>query len=378
MKRNPTHTIKTNKHPYATKRYPTHPISQHKQNKIKRTKHLKKHKGITTTKHTKYQNKNKNTTQLPKNPTTYTNILKIKNKNLKQARPTGLAQIKHRKKLDKPTYLQNKKNTNNKTIPPNKRNKKPKNKTQITNPQQKISKSKKYLPQLLLMKNGDIETNPGPMPNLLQTHPNTHKNRCKLYFIPSTIKLQPEYQHLAKQFAPSIKITHPNHQDATIKHPHLSNYIYQNQHHPPPRILYALITTISPSLETCNHIVAQTPTPDWTSILLEKMTKLHNPPERHIQNTHPYTLFTQTNQQLINPPDSINNEIYNFIEENKQNINLNIMKEKFPFLPDQLLKETLKHREPLNEYSHPPQLHNIPMIQTHNTQTTNYNTHLTT
>ena len=35
--------------------------------------------------------------------------------------------------------------------------------------------------QLLLLLSGDIETNPGPMPNILQTHPPTHRNRCKSY-----------------------------------------------------------------------------------------------------------------------------------------------------------------------------------------------------
>ncbi len=189
------------------------------------------------------------------------------------------------------------------------------------------------------MLSGDIEPNPGPMPNLLQKHPNPHKNRCKIYFIPCTIKLQPEYQHIAKQFSPSINITHPNHNNTTTNYPHLSNYICQNIHHPPPRILYALITTLSPSIETCNILLAQTPTPDWTTLLLEQMATLQNPPERHIQNTHPYTLFTQTNQKLINPPNSIHKEIYEFIETQNQNINLETLTNKFPFLPEKLLKK---------------------------------------
>ena len=142
-------------------------------------------------------------------------------------------------------------------------------------------------PQRLLMICGDIKSNPGPMPNLPQNHPATHKNRNKIYFILCTIKLHPEYQHLATQFSPSINLTHPNHHETTTKYPHLLKYIYLNEHHPPPRLLYALITTISRSLETCNHILIQTPTPDWTTTLLEKMTFLQNPPERHILNTHP-------------------------------------------------------------------------------------------
>ena len=172
--------------------------------------------------------------------------------------------------------------------------------------------------------------------------------------------------------------THPEHLTTITKYPHLSNYIYQNQHHPPPRMLYALITTISPILETCNHLLIQTPTPDWTTTLLERMTLLQNPPERHIHITHPYTLFTQTNQNLINPPNSIHKEIYNFIEKNNQSNNLDILTNKFPFLPDNLLKKTLKHKEPINKYSHPPQLPNRPITHTQYIHPTTQITHITT
>ena len=120
-------------------------------------------------------------------------------------------------------------------------NKNPNQITKITSKQQTKTYKKQPLlftsytfhSQLLLLLSGDIETNPGPMPNILQTHPPTHRNRCKNYFIECTIKLQPEYQHLAKQFSPIINITHPNHQDATNKYPYLSSYIHRNQHHPP-------------------------------------------------------------------------------------------------------------------------------------------------
>ena len=175
---------------------------------------------------------------------------------------------------------------------------------------------------LLLILSGDIETNPGPMPNVLQFYPPSHKNRCKRYFIECTIKLQPEYQHLPKQFFPIINITYPNHQDTTTVYPHLSRYIYQNQHHPPPRILYALITTISPVIKTCNHILIQTLGPDWTTKVLEQMASLQNPPERHINTPHPYTQFLQTNQDIINPPNNINKKLYNFINQNTKPLTL--------------------------------------------------------
>ncbi len=51
--------------------------------------------------------------------------------------------------------------------------------THNTNHKQKKSCFKTYSPQLLLILCGDIETNPGPMPNLLQTHPSTHKNKVQ-------------------------------------------------------------------------------------------------------------------------------------------------------------------------------------------------------
>ena len=91
---------------------------------------------------------------------------------------------------------------------------------------------KKHKVHLLLLRCGDIETNPGPMPNILTKHPPSHKQRNKTYFIPFTIKLQPEYQHLAKEFSPSLNTTHPRHLDSTTTYPHLSRYItYTNITH---------------------------------------------------------------------------------------------------------------------------------------------------
>ena len=110
---------------------------------------------------------------------------------------------------------------------------------------------------LLLILSGDIETNSGPMPNILQTHPPSHRKRCKMCFLERTIKLLLEYQHLAKQISPNINITHPKHHDTIVDYPHLSRYIYKNQHHPPPRILYAFITTINPIIETFSHLLIQ-------------------------------------------------------------------------------------------------------------------------
>ena len=230
----------------------------------------------------------------------------------------------------------------------------------------------------LLILSRDIKTNPSHMPNLLQTHPSTHKNRCKMYFIPCTIKLQPKYQHLAKQYSPTINLTHPKHQDTITEYPHISRYIYQNQHHPPPHLLYALITTISPVIKTCDQILIQILDPDSATLPIEQMASLQNPPERHIITTHPYTKFIQTNQNIINPPNTIHKKIYNFIKQNNEPLKIQIMTNKFPFLPKKLLIETLKCNKPLHEYSHPPPLPNIPILSTQETQTTNHNTHIIT
>ena len=54
-----------------------------------------------------------------------------------------------------------------------------------------------FINQLTLLQYGDTEPNPGPMPNVLHRHPTTHKRIANTYFISNTIKLHPEYQHLA-------------------------------------------------------------------------------------------------------------------------------------------------------------------------------------
>lgn len=113
----------------------------------------------------------------------------------------------------------------------------------------------------LLILCGDIETNPGPMPNILKNHPSTHKRKAKTYFIPNTIKLHPEYIHLTKKFAPLLKNTHSLHHHISLTLPHLHEYIQQKlTDHPTSHILYAIIITISPSIDTCNELIARQPT----------------------------------------------------------------------------------------------------------------------
>ena len=130
--------------------------------------------------------------------------------------------------------------------------------------------------------------------------------------------------------------------------------------HPVPRLLFALITTISPNINTCEHQIINIPNQDWTTILLDKMTTLRNPPERHINIVHPYIKFVNNHKKLINPPTTIHNEIFDFIRQETTPPTIHTLTEKFPFLPNSLLNETLRIYEPLNEYHHPPPIPQIP------------------
>ena len=82
-------------------------------------------------------------------------------------------------------------------------------KTNMKKPKTIYFTSYYFINKLELLKCGDIELNPGPMPNILHTHPAPHKKRANIYLIPNTIKLQPEYQHIATTFAPILK-KHPS------------------------------------------------------------------------------------------------------------------------------------------------------------------------
>ena len=152
-----------------------------------------------------------------------------------------------------------------------------------------------------LFKSEDIETNSRFMPNILETYPPSHRWRYKT-FIACIIKLQPKYQHLEKIFLLLLKINHPNHINATKNLPHLIRYLNLKRQHLEPRLLFALITTISPNINSCEHQLIRIPNSNWTSTILDRMTTLQNPPERHIHTPHPYTQFTLNHEKIINPP----------------------------------------------------------------------------
>ena len=104
----------------------------------------------------------------------------------------------------------------------------PYHKSTITSPQQYYI----WNNTTLITLSGDIESNPGPMPDLLNTHPTDHKRRQTTYFIPSTIKFQPEYQHLAKTFQPFFQTSHPLHAQTMLSLPYLYQYIQTHVNHP--------------------------------------------------------------------------------------------------------------------------------------------------
>ena len=190
-------------------------------------------------------------------------------------------------------------------------------KTHMKKPKTILTHGHYFINKLELLKCGDIESNPGPMPNILHSHPTTHKRRANIYFIPNTIKLQPEYQHLANTFAPILKNTHSLYPQTINTYPHLHQYIQTQRQSPPTHLLYALIITIHPLIDTCNHILAQPQNFHfnniWTNTLIIRLANLHNPPERHIMTPHPYTTFIENNQDIILPQNSIHTKIYEFI-----------------------------------------------------------------
>ena len=239
-----------------------------------------------------------------------------------------------------------------------------------------------FINRLTLLQCGDIEPNPGPMPDILRTHPALHKKRAKTYFISNTIKLQPEYQHIASTFAPILSHNHPLHHQTTTMYPHLHQYTQAQNLSPPTHILYALIITINPSIDTCNNILAQPHiyhfNDIWTNTLIIRLANLNNPPKRHILTQHPYTTFIENNQNIINLKDSIHTELYEFIHNQEIPPTPITIQREFPFLPVKLITESLRCLKNINEYSHPPPLPNIPTPTLRTIIRTNYETHIIT
>jgi hypothetical protein len=161
--------------------------------------------------------------------------------------------------INTPIYIN--KNTKNKNL----------DYTQINGKLKSSTKSKYYI--LILLLSGDTAHNPGPMPNILKRHPTLHKKNAKLYFIPNTIKLHPEYKHIAQAFAPLLKNTHPLHELHNNMHPYISQYIQQLIEYPSSHILYAIVITIHPSIDYCDIILhpQNLQITRWTNTLLQTL-----------------------------------------------------------------------------------------------------------
>ena len=107
------------------------------------------------------------------------------------------------------------------------------------------------------------------------------------------------------------------------------------------------------------------------------MSTLRNPPERHINMLHSYIKFINNHKKMINPPTTIHKEIFDFIHQEPTPTTIHTLTEKFPFLPNSLLNETLRIYEPLNKYTHPPSIPQIPPPPiTNETQNLNSNTQI--
>lgn len=126
-------------------------------------------------------------------------------------------------------------------------------KTHLKIPQSLILKGF-FIPNILyFVTRGDIELNPGPMPDILRNHPSPHKKRNKTYFISKTINLQSKYRHSAKIFVPLLLDTHLHHYYTIISHPILHQYIQICTNHFSTHILYTLIIIINQLINVYNN-----------------------------------------------------------------------------------------------------------------------------
>jgi hypothetical protein len=84
------------------------------------------------------------------------------------------------------------------------------------------------------------------------------------------------------------------------------------------------------------------------------LSQLPIPPETHLTIPHPFDLFQQANEDLMNPSNTIHMQLYDFIDQHPEPLSLNNMQNKFPFLPTSFLIQALRCHEPIPAYQHPP------------------------
>ena len=215
---------------------------------------------------------------------------------------------------------------------------------------------------LTLLQCGDIKPNPSPTLKLPDTFsPQVHLF-YKTYFIPQTISLKPDYYDLNNKFMPLIDSRHPNHSQYKESHKNLCQFAKRYSQYPPHQMLLALITTIHPTPECCNDILQDSQV--RSNLPLFKMLnylKHHSTPLTH--TTHILENFYSTHSNQLSKPNSIYQQLYNYIAMQPQPT-LDQITAKFPSIPPSLINNALKCKQSIIGYipPPPPPLHPPPQI----------------
>ena len=218
---------------------------------------------------------------------------------------------------------------------------------------------------IIILLGGDIHTNPGPSPHILENLPIEYTQRQKQYFIHNTTTLKSQYAHLEELFGLYLHKTTSQTQSHDLTHIRkhsslLSAYPINHQ-------IYAFIIAYSPIPNICNQLMSNNLDPRCLTIL----RRLHNQPP----NTYP------TKQHIT--PTSITQittlaQVYSYINDNIAKghlINMQNLSNKFPHIPHKILEELIKCTQPIRGYHPNTQYDNpddIPPVDTHaqNHQTT--------
>jgi hypothetical protein len=106
-----------------------------------------------------------------------------------------------------------------------------------------------YRNKISLLLSGDIETNPGPIMNILQNHPQTHHDKHKTYFYKNTVQLKDEHQHLFEPFIPYFNQTNNN------THSHYTQFFILNNQCPQLCLFYASVITLTTTPNQCEIVI---------------------------------------------------------------------------------------------------------------------------
>ena len=109
-----------------------------------------------------------------------------------------------------------------------------------------------YHNKKILLKCGDIESNPGPRNTLLSNHPPIHMKKQKTYFYNKTTQIKPEYRHILEAFLPYLYYT----QTININ-PHLLQFCRNYQQCPKHYTFYAILITLAPTPAQCNQLIVE-------------------------------------------------------------------------------------------------------------------------